>query len=174
MQPCHVPNVNSIGPSSSSTFLQAVLGYGRLIPALLDDTVSKNVKSAPGSELRCTSRRSLWDGNVWISRREKGDFEIVRVGVCVWVLAGRRLARWTMAVLIKDPATPVALDFIALRLAAAPPPLGGIAVSSLSGALTLVKSDSESGLSGEQNSPMCERKGITLTFCFTPPGSANA
>lgn len=64
MQPCHVPNVNSIGPSSSTTFPQAVLGYGRLIPALLDDTVSKNVKSAPGSELRCTSRRSLWDGNV--------------------------------------------------------------------------------------------------------------
>ncbi|KAF5908952.1 Replicase polyprotein 1ab, partial [Clarias magur] len=51
MHSCHVPNVNISGPSCSSTFLRAVLGFGRLIPALLDDTVSKNVKSAWGSEL---------------------------------------------------------------------------------------------------------------------------
>ncbi|KAG7319462.1 hypothetical protein KOW79_016605 [Hemibagrus wyckioides] len=48
--------------SPSTKGLKAVLGFGRLIPVLLDDTVSKNVKSAWGSELRCTSRRSLWGG----------------------------------------------------------------------------------------------------------------
>lgn len=80
-----------------------------------------------------------------------------------------------MVVLIKDPATPVVLDFIAPMLAAAPPPLGGLCcLQPIRSANPLVKSDSESGLSGEQNSSMCERKGITSTFCFTPPGSANA
>ncbi|KAK2868666.1 hypothetical protein Q7C36_000537 [Tachysurus vachellii] len=52
MHSCHVSNVNISGPSSSSTFLQALLGFGRLIPVLLDDMVSKNVKSAWGLELR--------------------------------------------------------------------------------------------------------------------------
>lgn len=85
----HIPSVNIFVPSSSSTFLQAVLGFGTLVPALRHDTVSKNVKSASGSELRCTSRRSLWAGNVWTGGRvqvggsEGGFWNCVCRCVCV-------------------------------------------------------------------------------------------
>ncbi|GAA6072375.1 uncharacterized [Tachysurus ichikawai] len=64
MHSCHVSNVNISGPSSSSTFLQAVLGFGRLIPVLLDDTVSKNVKSAWGLELSQAAVGTVNNGSV--------------------------------------------------------------------------------------------------------------